>query len=1277
MILLLTNADTELLALRTILHRLPDGFPAMRAGNPATLSDVPATDGVGLVVVRLLGGRASWEEPFDGLRERCLGGGIPLVALGGEASPDAEMTALSTAATGIVGEVHRYFVAGGAENLAHGLRFLADTVLLTGFGFEPPQPIPMAGVYQPDPGTHRDLVEHARIPADPDQVSVGVIFYRAHLIAGNTQFVDDLCRALADAGARPVPIYCYSLRRDADGRVPALELCREHEVDTVVTTVLAAGAAGDRDHDAWEVPELAALGVPVLQAPSCNRPRDVWLADDAGLAPLDVATGVAIPEFDGRIVGPAFAFKETVDDGGELGTPVVASRTDPDRTRRVARLAVRLARLRHTPAAKKRVAIVLSAYPTKRSRLGNAVGLDTPASTMRLLHALRQAGYQVRANDDAGPTDSPAAAAQAAGGRGPAGHMVATAEVARAGHPDAAGDQIPADGDSLMAILADRLTYDTPNLTPDQAARAVGRLSVERYRAWFSGLADSARHAVETIWGPAPGAVYVDHGDDLVFPGLDLGNVLVTIQPPRGFGNDPIGTYHAPDVPPPHHYLAFYRWLDEVWGADAIVHVGKHGTLEWLPGKANALSGSCFPDAALGDVPFVYPFVVNDPGEGTQAKRRTHAVIVDHLVPPMTRAETYGDVAQLERLLDTYAQAQAMDPGKLPALRDQVWGLLVEAEIHRDLGLAATPADDEFDDVLRHVDGYLCALKDAQIRGGLHVLGQAPAGEALVDLVLGITRLRQGSTPSLRELVAESLRVDLTAERRTEVDRVEAECRRRIEGLAAAGWQAPSAPAVPQSGDGHEPATAGDEQHATPATAGQGQRDRRTPEDGPIGAVEAWVCETLVPALRRTPDEIGNLLDALDGRYVPAGPSGAPTRGAAHVLPTGRNFYSVDPKALPSPLSWDVGRHLADAVVARHVAETGAPPRTIGLVLWGTAAMRTGGDDAAQALALLGVRPTWDTESGRVTGLEAMTLSELGRPRVDVTLRISGFFRDAFPHLIALLDDAVALVAGRAEPPEQNPVRAAGTDDPRIWGPPPGGYGSGILPLLERGSWRTEADLAEVYLAWSGFAYGRQRFGEAAPDALRRRFAAIEVAVKNQDNREHDIFDSDDYLQDHGGMVAAVRALTGRAPRAWFGDTADPSAPKVRSLAEEAARVVRSRVLNPRWIDAMRRHGYKGAFELAATVDYLFGYDATAGVVEDWMYEKVTDAYVGDPELRAFFGEANPWALRSIAQKLLEADRRGLWDASEAARKTLVDAVLEAEGWDEGGPRGPATGAGA
>ncbi len=1143
MILVLTNVETELLCLRTILESLPDGFPQVRAGNPDLLADAPDVRDATAVIVRLLGGRSAWREPFDDLRAACLAHDVPLLALSGEAVPDAELTALSTVPSGLVTSAFAYLVAGGPTNLEHLLRFVADTVGMHGFGFDAPVDIPAVGV-------HRD--KHL-----PDAPTVGVVFYRAHLLAGNTVFVDALCDAIEARGANAVAVWCYSLRPGPDGRSDALDLLADRDVDAVVTTVLAMGSA---DGDDWAVPQLIELDVPIVQSPSSSINAADWQASSAGLAPLDVASGVAIPELDGRIVAPAFSFKEIVDDGEDLGTPVIANRPHPDRTERVAGIATRLAWLRHVPPAERRIAIVLSAYPTKRSRLGNAVGLDTPASVINVLHTLRTAGYHV--------------------------------------------ERIPEDGDALMHELATGLTYDVETLTSAQLAAAPGRLDGDAYAEWFATLPHDARDVMTASWGDAPGTVHRD-GNDLVFAGVELGNVLVAIQPPRGFGEDPIAVYHSPDLPPTHHYLGFYRWLDDAWGADVIVHAGKHGTLEWLPGKSVGLSAGCFPDAALGDVPFVYPFVVNDPGEGTQAKRRAHAVVIDHLVPPMTRAETYDDLARLETLLDEHARIQTLDPSKLPAVRTQVWELLVQAELHRDLGIDAAPEDDAFDELLLHVDGYLCELKDAQIRGGLHVLGEPPIGEAELDLVLGITRLAQGDVPSLRSTLQQGAT-------RAEVDDAEAANRAALAQIQANDW----------SYDGNDP------------TLG-------------------WVARRLVPDLHRTTDELTNLLHALDGGYVPAGPSGAPTRGMAHVLPTGRNFFSVDPRAIPSPLAWDVGRALAERLLERHLAEEGTYPSTVGLVIWGTAAMRTAGDDIAEAFALLGVRPVWAEESRRVVGIELIPDHELGRPRVDVTLRISGFFRDAFPHVVDLLDDAVGLAGFAAD------------GDPRVFGPKPGAYGSGILPLLESRDWRTDDDLAAVYLAWGGWAYGRDRAGEAAPEAMRRRFAAIDVAVKNQDNREHDIFDSDDYLQDHGGMIATVRALTGRNPKAWFGDSSNPTDPKVRSLAEEAARVVRTRVINPKWIAAMQRHGYKGAFEMAATVDYLFGYDATAQVVEDWMYRDVTDAYVADPAVRKFFETSNPWALRSIAERLLEAVDRGMWDAGDAQLDALRSALLEAEGWEE------------
>jgi len=1141
-ILVLTNADTEILALRSVVEGLPEGFPPVRAANPAVLGEqVPSLEGVEAVLVRLLGGRRAWDGPFDELRRRCRNAAVPLLAFGGEAAPDAELTALSTAPSATVAQAFEYLVHGGLANTENLLRFVADTVLMGGFGFGPPVEVAPTGVYREWPG------------AGPAAPLVGVVFYRAHLLAGNTGFVDDLGSALARRGAAARAVWCYSLRPGAGGRVEAVDHLAG--CDVVVTTVLAAGAA---DGDQWDGSALAALGVPVVQAVASTSPSAVWRAASGGLSPVDVAMSVAIPEFDGRIVSVPFSFKETVDDGDTLGAPVAAYRTVPDRVARVAGVATGLARLRHQDAGAKKVAVVLSAYPTRRSRIGNAVALDTPASVVELLHTLKGAGYRV--------------------------------------------DRIPTDGDTLMAELVDTFSYERESLTSAQLERAPGKWPATAYADWFATLPPEVQATMRASWGNPPGEVYV-HDGSLVFAGMDLGGVLLAVQPPRGFGDNPVAVYHSPDLPPTHHYLGFYRWLAQGWGADAVVHAGKHGTLEWLPGKGVGLSAACFPDIALGDLPLVYPFVVNDPGEGTQAKRRAHAVIVDHLLPPMTRAETYDDLVRLEGLLDEHAQVAALDPSKLPAIRARVWDLLVRAEIHRDLGLERSPGADHFDELVQHVDGYLCELKDAQIRGGLHVLGQPPEAEAELDMVLALTRLPQGEVPSLREGMA----ADAS---RAEVDEAEARSRALLAGLQADGW-----------------AYAGDQ------------------------PTLRWVADRLIPALRRTTDEVGNLLGALGGRAVPAGPSGAPTRGMAHVLPTGRNFYSVDPKALPTRLAWEVGRELAEQLVRRHVDEEGRPPRSVGLVVWGTSAMRTGGDDVAEALALVGVRPVWEEQSGRVGGVELIDLEELGRPRVDVTLRISGFFRDAFPHLVGLLDDAFGL---------------AGMDgDPRIFGAKPGAYGSGILPLIESRDWRSDDDLAAVYMAWGGYSYGRAGMGVPAADAMSRRFAAIEVAVKNQDNREHDIFDSDDYLQDHGGMVATIRALSGVQPKAWFGDSANPARPRVRSLAEEAARVVRTRVLNPKWIAAMTGHGYKGAFELAATVDYLFGYDATAQVVEDWMYERVTEAYVADPEMRAFFQRSNPWALRAMAERLLEASDRGMWEASESALATLRAAVLEGEGWEE------------
>ena len=1211
-ILLLSTADTELLAARA-------SGADWAIGNPARLTrDEVPLGGVDVVVVRLLGGRRTWPEGLDAV----LASGVPTVVLGGEATPDAELMALSTTPAGIAQDALAYLAEGGADNLRELHRFLSDTVLLTGEGFEPPTQMPAFGVYRDAAGDGKPVV--------------GVVFYRAHALAGNTAFVDTLCDAVAAASGDPLAVFCASLRGGEPELFGLLERC-----DALVVTVLASGgtrasaASAGGDDEAWDIGELRRLDVPLVQGLCLTSAREAWQDSDAALSPMDAAMQVAIPEFDGRLITVPFSFKQP----GPDGLPVYAA--DPERAARVAGIATRHAKLRHLPPAERRLAIVLSSYPTKHSRVGNAVGLDTPVSAVRLLRRLRAAGYQV--------------------------------------------DGFPEDGDALIHGLIAAGGHDVEWLTEEQLAAAEIRVPVAEYRRWFAALPAGFRESVTRAWGEPPGELYVDH-DHLVIAGIRYGNVVLMIQPPRGFGENPIAIYHDPHLAPSHHYLAAYRWLELEFGADAVVHLGKHGTLEWLPGKGLGLSADCAPDAVLGDLPFVYPFIVNDPGEGTQAKRRGHATVVDHLVPPMARADTYGDLAKLEQLLDEYATVAALDPDKVPTLRAQIWTLIKAAQLHHDLHVEDQPGEADFDDFVLHVDGYLCEVKDSQIRDGLHILGHTPTGEARVNLVLAVLRANQifggvtGAVPGLRAALAGHVGLDewqllaapgtpipvpeaLTAladgpakTASDAVDLLESVARKLVLGCETLGWDPSAVPSV--------------------VSEVLGEGSGGLPES--VVAVLRFAATEVVPRLAGTSNEIDAVLHALGGGYVPAGPSGSPTRGLINVLPTGRNFYSVDPKAIPSQNAWEVGRTLADSLLRRHLDDTGEYPRSVGLTVWGTSAMRTQGDDIAEILALIGCRPTWDEASRRVTGFEVVSPEELGRPRIDVTVRISGFFRDAFPHVIGLVDDAIAAVAALDEPAEQNYVKAHATADAdehgdwrrattRIFGSKPGAYGAGLLPLIDARNWRDDTDLAEVYAVWGGYAYGRGLDGREARGDMERSYQRIQVAAKNVDTTEHDIVDADDYFQYHGGMVAMVRSLTGRNPAAYLGDSHLPDAVKTRTLAEETKRVFRARVVNPRWISAMQRHGYKGAFELAATVDYLFGYDATAGVVDDWMYEQLAASYVFDPGTRAFLEKSNPWALRGITERLLEAADRKLWSAPDTQTlEKLRQAYLQMEGDLEG-----------
>jgi cobaltochelatase CobN len=975
---------------------------------------------------------------------------------------------------------------------------------------------------------------HTHAHARPGAPIVAVMFYRAHFQAGDLAPIDALIEALAAHGLDARAIHVASLKDDAARAFLAAEFAARKPDIAINLTGFAVGA-GD---------PLAALDVPVLQAVLAAETRETWAQGTRGLGPRDVAMNVALPELDGRIFARAIGFKGPLGRDDATETDLVGFAADANRCAFVADLAAAWVRLRGTEPQARKIALVLANYPGKDGRLANGVGLDTPASTIAILKALAHAGYRI--------------------------------------------DDAPDTSDVLMA----RLMAGPTNLK--KRAEGGVRLALDAYRAFFDALPEGVRRAVNERWGPPEVDKRVADGA-FVLPIHEFGNVAVAIQPARGYEIDPKASYHDPALVPPHGYLAFHAWMR---GRHAMVFVGKHGNLEWLPGKGLALSENCFPEAALGPVPAIYPFIVNDPGEGTQAKRRISAVVIDHLTPPLTRAGSYGPQAALERLIDEYDEARRLDPRRLKPLGTEILDLAWRSGIAAECGIDAT---EPVDIALPKLDSMLCELKDHQIRDGLHVFGASPEGRLRADTLAAIAR---GTRPGGR---AEDMSLHLA--------------------LARDLGRDPERPDLV-------------EDDAVALVAGEAP--------GPASAaVKRWIDGELAPRLDASgAREIEALLAALDGRRVAPGPSGAPSRGRPDVLPTGRNFYAVDTRAVPTPSAWALGWKSAGLLLDRHTQEHGDWPRAVALSAWGTSNMRTGGDDIAQGLALMGVKPTWEPASLRVTGFEILSLDLLDRPRVDVTLRVSGFFRDAFANLIDLFDSAARAVAALDEPAHLNPLAARAREEGdavRVFGSQPGAYGAGLQALIDEGGWSKRDDLAEAYVRWGGFAYRAGAEGAPAREAFERRLARVEAVLHNQDNREHDLLDSDDYYQFEGGLAAAVARARGRAPAIYHNDHSRPEAPKIRTLAEEIARIVRARAANPKWIEGCKRHGYKGAFEMAATVDYLFAFAATTDAVEDRHFDALFDAYLRDPDTRDFVERVNAPALREMAARFREARERGLW----------------------------------
>ena len=1207
-LVILSAADTELAAL-SVARAEMEKPPGLRLTNLTHLRHPMSVDlhldncasGARLVIARILGGTGYWRYGTEQYAARLHQDGIPLALLPGDDKPDPELRRLSTISDADYDALWAYFTEGGPDNaqlLLHHAKAMLD-------GTQRPEPARLLLRAAPFwPGLGQTDLARLRQNWQPDAPIVPIIFYRALMLGGGTAPIDRLTKALQCLGLNPLPIFVASLK-DPVCAATLAHLFQKAPPDVILNTTSFSAASPHADDPAANNP-LAVNDAPVFQAVLAAMTEEAWSDSINGLSARDIAMNVALPEVDGRILARAIGFKDTAFFDDATQCTIATWRPHGDRIAFTATLAANWARLRHTAADQRRIALVLANYPNKDGRLANGVGLDTPAATMHALQLLEAQGYDM--------------------------------------------SDLPANADALMQRILDGPT----NWLTDRAQRAGGvALPLQRYLDHYNALPPRLRDKIEGRWGaPTTDPFFDPDTQAFKLSVLTFGKVALGLQPARGYNIDPDQTYHSPDLIPPHNYIAFYLWLRHVHGAQAIVHMGKHGNLEWLPGKSLALSSDCAPEAVLGPLPHIYPFIVNDPGEGTQAKRRAQAVIVDHLTPPLTRAETYGHLRDLEALVDEYYEAANVDPRRVGHLRRQILELAQSSGLDRDIGMSGQTDTD-----LAKLDAYLCELKEAQIRDGLHIFGQSPPPDLARDLAIAIARIPRGQgkgrDASLHRALADDLGLGFDP----------------LDADMSAPWTGPRPAALQLTDDTWR--STGDTVERLELLAQTlwdgGRGDEAQPPAPSPGAATDLVLGDLhhriTPAIHACgPAESRAFLTALSGRSIPPGPSGAPTRGRLDTLPTGRNFFSVDSRAIPTPTAWALGWKSASLLIDKHLQDHGDWPRSLLLTAWGTANMRTGGDDIAQCLALMGVKPQWDAANRRVTGFDILPHTVLGRPRVDVTLRISGFFRDAFPQLIDLVDSAARAVQALDEPADVNPAAARARDNQdqaRVFGSKPGAYGAGLQALIDERIWNDKADLAEAYLQWGSYAYGAGAQGYAARDAFETRLAQAEAIVQNQDNREHDLLDSDDYYQFEGGAAAAVETLQGQARPIYHNDHSRPERPLIRTLEDEIGRVVRSRVVNPKWITGVKRHGYKGAFEIAATVDYMFAFAATTGAVKSHHFDLVHAAFIDDDDTRDFIDTHNAPALREIAERLLEAQTRGLWQPRSNSAQAKLEGLMQ------------------
>ncbi|QCS43141.1 cobaltochelatase subunit CobN [Natrinema versiforme] len=1199
--------------------------------------------------------------------------GVPLVV---KATGDAFAFEDTTVSAEHRDLIYDYLEKGGTINVANLCRFLAAEYEGRDLAYDEPTELPTEGVYHPDhPGIEYEdlLATH-----DPDKPTVAVWFYESHWTHENTRYVDAQVRALEAQGANALPIFCNPAT-DTDEQEDAewvtdnwlLDADGNSIVDAVLSSFMFSlsmderGRSADDEGSSAEDVFLDRLGVPVLQTVTTMRSRSRYESSDTGVMGFELALSVALPEFDGNVITHPISGKERTDDEAGIGSAPKHHFPIEDRIDHATRLAVNWAELRHTPNEDKQVAVVLHNYPPSDDGIGTAFGLDSPESTVNLLEELEARGYDL-------------------------------------------GDEMPDSGQSLVEKLTAQLTLEDRWVAPEDVRDlSVDVVSSDTYAEWFADTDERFQENIVEEWGEVPDRPFA-------VPGVEFGNVLVTVQPPRGFGMDPSKVYHDSNLQPPHDYFAFYGWLRNTFETDAVVHLGTHGSLEWLPGKTVGLNGESAPDQLIDDIPNVYPYIVNNPGEGTQAKRRSYAAIVDYLTPVMRNAGTYDELSELEELANQYREAGMEDARADDGdhLADLMREKVAELDLAVELGISGTidekadvrgpdeagsslaegdVAGDEvdIDELVERIHEYLTDVKTTQIRLGLHTMSEPPKDERLTEYLVALTRLENPGAPSLRESVAGALGVDYEkmlnapgeyaddlgmtyAEAADEVYETSVDL---IETLAEHDFDIP----VSEREAGPDDEVNMNLLVVDLETIGDGRAKSGAHND--LRKALAYICEEAQPRVQGAEDEIPRTADALSGEYVPPGGSGAPTRGGVDLLPTARNFYTLDPRKVPAKAAWQVGSDVAEGVLERHHSENGEYPEEIGVVAWGTPTVRTRGETIAQVLAMMGVEPQW-TDAGRIDDVEPIPLEELDRPRVDVTTRVSGLFRDAFPAAAGVIHDAVDAVVDLDEPHDMNYVKKhveeeqaeledeEGLDKSdarkaakhRVFTTRPGGYGAGTNKAVDEGNWDDRSDLAEVYVQWGGYAMGSRGRVSDAHASFERRLSSVDATVKIEDTMEQDEFDSSDWYAFHGGFISAVSEISGEEPASYVGDSSDPDNVDVYTNEEKVRKAMRSRVLNPDWLESMEEHGYKGAGDLSTTVDVTLGWDATTGVVSDTLWAEVAEKFAFDEERQDWMRDVNPWALESITDTLLEAIERDLWDADDETVDQLRDLNLEVEG---------------